>query len=161
MYVLGRRIVLSDYAAASSATTAGGATSAAAKGVLLPSDAYVEAATEILDRLSAASSEVAALMAQADITSYTWQQQLSATLVPFEGLATGVKVLGDPAGFEAVHAKRIEATGAFWQGTLSFGQGVADSDLDALERASGDLAFGTTAVTEARILLQAAVVTHE
>ena len=97
------------------------------------------------------------MMALADITSASWRQQLSATLVPFAGIANEVKVLGDPAGFEAVQAKLIEATGAFAQGTLSFGLGVENSDLDALERAGDDLAFGATAVTEARILLQAAV----
>lgn len=139
--------------AASSAAT----TSAAADATASPGELYAAAATEILDRLSATASAVSAVMAQADITSDAWRQQLAATLVPFEGLADEVKALGDPAGFETVHARLLEATGAFAQGALSFGLGVVDSNLDALERAADELAFGATAVTEARILLQAAL----
>ena len=92
-----------------------------------------------------------------NITSAAWRQQLIATLAPFDGLADEVQVLADPAGFEAVQAKLLEATGAFAQGALSFGQGVEDADLDALERAADELALGATAVTEARVLLQTAL----
>ncbi|MEE8337541.1 MAG: hypothetical protein V3R95_05730 [Dehalococcoidia bacterium] len=139
------------------ATASASATIVAAEATASPGEAYAAAVTEILDRLSAVASEVAAVMAQADITSDAWRQRLIATLVPFEGLADEVLVLGDPAGFEAVHARLLEATGAFAQGALSFGRGVEDSDLDALERAADELAFGATAVTEVGVLLQTAL----
>ena len=139
-------------APAPGASSAGASSADAAAG-----KTYEAAATEILDRLGAAASEVAAVMARADITSDAWQQELVKTLEPFAAIAAEVMALGDPPGFEAVHAKLIDATGAFAQGALSFGLGVAGADLDALGRAGDELAAGATAVTEARILLQTAI----
>ncbi len=60
-----------------------GATSAAAEATPSLGEEYVAAVADILDRLATAASDVAAVMAQADISSDAWRQELAATLEPF------------------------------------------------------------------------------
>lgn len=134
-------------------------TAAAASPAATPADpgaTYIAAAVALTNEVADASRVVAEVAERADVESEAWRAEFTASLDEVRALHVAAGQLAPPAERAADHDRLIAATAALDEAAAALTEAVGSLDVDALQRASEQLATATAGFLEVRTLLRAA-----
>ena len=114
---------------------------------------YAVAAQVLLDEIAAATDQIEAVLARADVESATWQAELVTALNALVAKQDAVAALEPPDSLTLVQELLEEATGDFASAADALIAGLKVLDLDQIQRGVDALGLGIEALAEARAVL--------